>query len=152
MTPSEQFPDHLFRIRQTQRMTRREAAARCRINDSEYAKIEQGERDITIGILDALSEGLGVNIFEYLGIDVFQIPQFSCIESVFITEDQVEIATWGIAVCCKPTSNPSKCNVFTFYYPDLTTEKEELLRLINLMNREQLQLIHVEDVIEDYLS
>jgi hypothetical protein len=133
-------------------MTKRETATRCRIHYEKYEKIEQCQEELTIGILDALSEGLGVNIFEYLGIDVFQIPQFSCIESGFITEDQVEIATWGIEVCCKTTSNPSKCNVFTFYYPDLTTEKEELLRLIDLMNREQLQLIHVEDVIEDYLS
>ena len=152
MTPSEQFPDHLIRIRQNQRITRREAAARCRINDLVYAKIEQGECEITIGILKALSEGLGVNIFEYMGIDVFQIPQFSCIESVFITEDQVEIAIWGLAICCKATMNSSSLDAFTFHYPDLSTDKEKLLSMIDLMNHEQLQLIHAEDVIEDYLS
>lgn len=151
MTPHEQFISNLIRIRIDKNITKRETAARCRINYEKYEKIEQGECDITIGLLHSLSRGLDVNFFELMGIDVYQIPRFSCYESFPITEDMDEAHTYGIAVCCQATMIPATCDTFTFLYSDLTAEKDALVSLVDLMNREQLGLIHVEDVIEDFL-
>jgi hypothetical protein len=46
----------------------------------------------------------------------------------------------------------SECDTFIFHYSDLTTEKDELESLVDRMNQGQLQLVHVEDVIEDFLA
>ena len=151
MTPHEQFTSNLIRIRTDKNLTKRETAVLCRINYKEYGKIEQGECDITIGTLHALSNGLDINFFELLEIDMYQIPRFSCYESFLVTEDMDEALTYGIEVCCQANANLTECNSFTFLYSDLTTEKDALVSLVELMNREQLELIHVEDVIEDYL-
>ena len=133
-------------------MTKCETAARCRINYVEYDNIEQGKCEITIGLLQALSDGLGVNFFELLGIDMNQIPRFSCYEGFLVTEDMDKARTYGIAVCCQANMNLTECGTFTFLYSDLSTEKDALVSLVELMNREQLELIHMEDVIEDFLS
>lgn len=151
MTPHEQFISNLIRIRTNKNITKRETAAQCRINYEKYEKIEQGKCDITIGTLHALSNGLDINFFELLGIDMYQIPRFSCYEGILVTEDMDEVPTYGIEVCCQANMIPTECGTFTFLYSDLTTEKDALVSLVELMNREQLELIHVEDVIEDFL-
>ncbi len=151
MTPHEQFTSNLIRLRIDKNLTKREMAAQCRINYEKYEKIEHGECDITIGVLHALSDGLDVNFFELLGIDINQIPRFSCYESLLVTEDIDEVLTYGIAVCCQATMILAACDTFAFLYSDLTTDKDALVSLVELMNRERLGLIHVEDVIEDFL-
>ena len=151
MNPNEQLISNLIRIRLDRRMTKRETATRCRIHYEKYEKIEQGQEELTIGLLNALSNGLGVNFFELMEIDVYQIPKYVCYESLYVTEDAEEVSTYGIAINCQ-TVTSSVCGAFRFHYSHLTTEKDELERLVNLMNREQLQLIHAEDVIEDFLT
>lgn len=86
----------------------------------------------------------------HLGIDLCQTPHFTCLEDTFITEDGRAIRTYGIAVHCY-TKLPPPTDTLIFHYSNLTTEKEKLVKLIQLMHQEQLQLIHVEDVIEDSL-
>jgi transcriptional regulator with XRE-family HTH domain len=152
MIPHKHFLTNLIRIRIDRRMTKRETAAQCRINYVEYDRIEQGKCNISVGVLYALSDGLGVNFFEIMGIDMYQIPKFSCYESRFVTEDMEEIRTYGIEVCCQTAMTRSECDTFIFHYSDLTTEKDELESLVDRMNQGQLQLVHVEDVIEDFLA
>lgn len=152
MTPYNQFLSNLIRIRTDKKLTSREFAARCHINYSAYRKIEQGIYDDTIGVFTALSDGLGVSFLELMGIDTNQIPRFSYYENRLVTEDMEEVRTYGIAVCSKTNMVQAENGTFTFHYSDLTTKKDELANLVDLMNREQLSLAHVEDVIEDFLA
>lgn len=36
--------------------------------------------------------------------------------------------------------------------PDITTDKDKLMDFINLLNDEDLQVVHIFDVIEDFLD
>ena len=54
--------------------------------------------------------------------------------------------TFGIAAC--DTSSPQ--NVIA-YINDITCDRLSLERLVDLCNRENLSLIHLNDVIDDFL-
>lgn len=151
MTPYNRFLTNLIRIRTDRNLTQRETAAQCRINNTAYGRLEQGECEFTIGLLNEISDGLGANSTEFLKIDKNQIPMFSYYENCIVTEDMGEVRTWGIAVCSKTNTILSESGTFTFYYSNLTTEKDDLVDLVDLMNREKLSLAHVEDVIMDFI-
>lgn len=150
MIQHNQLSTNLIRIRTAQKLTQREAAARCDINFNTYCKIEQGNFDETLQLITALSRGLEVNFLELIGIDVNMIPNYSCYEERIITEDNEVVRTYGIAVCSK--ASKTACGKFVFHYSNLTTQIDELISLVDLMNQGELQLTHVEDVIEDYIT
>ena len=150
MIPHNPFSSTLIKIRTAQKLTPREAAARCNLNYTAYCKIEQGEFDETLEVITALGRGLEVNFLELMGIDLNMIPFYSRYEKHITTEDKEVIRTYGIAVCCK--ADKTVGGTFTFHYSNLTTQVDELNSLVDWMNQGQLHLIHVEDVIEDYIT
>ena len=150
MIQHNQLSSNLIRIRTNKRLTRRESATKCHINYTTYCKIEQGCFDETLQLITALSRGLEVNFLELLGIDVNMIPSYSYYEKRIVMEDKKVVRTYGIAVCSKASA--MACGKFVFHYSNLTTKKDELISLVNLMNQGELQLTHVEDVIEDYIT
>lgn len=152
MTPYNQFASELIHIRTDRNLTQRQTAARCRMSLAAYSRIEQGECELTLDLLGALSCGLGVGFSKLMGIEPDQVPRFFCYENQIITEDAEEIHTWGIAVCSATNAVLSPSGTFIFYYSNLTTQKDALANLVDLMNRDHLELVHVEDVIEDFLT
>ena len=150
MIQHNQLSSNLIRVRTHKRLTQRESAAKCHINYTTYCKIEQGYYDTTLQLIITLSRGLEVNFFELMGIDVNMIPSYFCYEDQIVTEDKEVVRTYGIAVCSKASA--MSCGIFVFHYSNLTTQVDELISLVNLMNQGELQLTHVEDVIEDYIT
>lgn len=152
MTPWHLLSTHLLKIRTEKNLSQRQAAAQCKINYNAYCKIEQGGSDVTVGLVHALSDGLGVDLFALMGIDLNQVPWYTYYEGKWVADDGEVTCIYGIAVDSQYSGDLCDCKTFTFRYADITTEKEKLESLIDCMNREQLYLLHAEDVIEDFIS
>ena len=152
MTPQHLLTNHLLKIRIEKNLSQRQAAAQCKIHYHAYCKIEQGDSDVTVGLVRALSDGLGVDLFALMGIDLNQVPLYTCYEGNRVADDGEVTCIYGVAVDSQSGGGLCDSRTFTFRYADITTEKEKLESLIDCMNREQLYLLHAEDVIEDFIS
>lgn len=68
-------------------------------------------------------------------------------EEVYCSEDRNR-TSWGIAACTEENGTEFLSAVIH----DITSGKQALAGLVEKCNRQQLSLIHLNDVVEDFLS
>lgn len=74
---------------------------------------------------------------------------YACVESEIADEESGFIRTYGIEMrmCAKNASE----SVLLLLIPDISTDREQIQRLVEWMDKLQIHPVHVEDVIEDFL-
>jgi hypothetical protein len=72
------------------------------------------------------------------------IPKYICTQHEITHEDFGTVKTYGIAVQFEREEE-------RLVYADVSTDASKVQRLVELMNELQLDPIHLEDVIEDFL-
>lgn len=148
MKISETVASNIKRLRLAQKISQEEAAFRCDISPRRYNDIENCKTNLSVDVLDKLSYGFDISPAELVGIHSTKHTLiFSCIESKFMTEDFRMISTYGIKVEVIKEGEITPVMMCS----DISTDKNKVLLFSSLLNRLQPSVVHVGDVVEDFL-
>lgn len=142
--------DTLKKHRMQCHLTPTEAARQCNLAVSYYSKIENNQWDLSFSTLRRMCNGLGINLIDLTKV-FSEYPQYILTESILVANADTSILTYNIEVYFPELSCDSD-DGYVFRYANLSTNKEDVERLVDLMNTLHLSVYHVEDVIEDFLS
>ena len=148
MKISEIVASNIKQLRLAHNITQEEAAFRCDISPIHYKSIENCKADLDVDVLDKLSYGFDISPAELVGIySTKHTLIFSCIESEFTSEDLVKIRTYGIKVETIMEGDI----IPVMMCPNISTDKSKVLLFLSVLNRLQLSVGHIGDVVEDFL-
>ena len=82
-------------------------------------------------------------------IDEATVFTYACVESEIESEEFGIVRTYGIEVqiCAHSNSAPAHLLLVS----DISTDREQVQRLVEWMDKLQIHPVHVDDVIEDFL-
>lgn len=127
----------IVRFREGVCMNQMDFAEDCGISRNLLSLIETGKDNVTINTMDLLSARMGISIGELLsqdGITYFVYP------SEIVVED-VRATTYGIGVLID--------NTLVDYILDVSLDFDKIKTLVSLLNLEELEPIHLKDIVED---
>ena len=126
-------------FRETNNLTQFEFAEDCGISEDLVSLIERGKNNVTIDTLDLLSVRMNISVAELLSSTTL----YFLIESG-ITIEGTTAKTYGIGMI--------EDYKLSDYILDISTNKAEIENLVFDLNEYELDAVHFQEYIEDYLE
>lgn len=131
-------------------ISQEEAAARCKVCEKTYGKLERDQANVTLKVLNKVAGGLGLSL---IAIMQGAIPKetgaweyFAVLEPCQV-QDTITKHTYGIMACIN--THMGRYVVMTVH--DVSTDPGFVLDIVDCLNFQALSPVHLMDVIYDVL-
>ena len=141
------FGEYLRKHRLKYNLSITEVAHRCNLNISHYINLENNCCELTFSVLRCLCKEFQIDLTALTN----QFPRYQIAQNSAVSSTDPSGFAYTIEVYYTQLPFYSECNCI-FRYVDLSSDKQEIENLVELMNKLQLPIYQIDDVIEDFIS